>query len=243
MGGATNNKLIKLSGQFTTTVKDSVDVTSIDNVGPYDLSWDGTNTPWVGDEADKLYLQSGGFTSTLKTSWDYSAEAFSGQVFGISSDENFDTPWNTSLAQIDFQPRLFLTSGQFTSTLKDSQNVNSIGIGNSMSADGTNTPWAAGNKLVLQSGRFTSTVKDSEDVSTVDTGLNGISWDGTNTPWCGGQAFKLYLQSGQFTSTIKTSLLVSGVSTSPQGTEHGDSTERLPAGSSPAFKSPIIVVT
>jgi hypothetical protein len=27
-----------------------------------------TDTPWIGREADKLYLQSGQFTSTIKTS-------------------------------------------------------------------------------------------------------------------------------------------------------------------------------
>lgn len=109
--------------------------------------------------------------------------------------------------------KLYLTSGQFTSTLKDSEDVN--GVDNEpqgISYDGTNTPWCGNqaNKLYLQSGQFTSTLKTSEDVSAVDTSPQGISWDGTNTPWCGFGG-KLYLTSGQFTSTIKDSEAVVGI--------------------------------
>ncbi len=199
------NKLYLQSGQFTSTLKTSEDVTAID-VSPQGISYDLTNTPWAGTQAKKLYLQSGQFTSTLKTS-----EAVGGiddEPFGISWDGT-NTPW----AGGEFD-KLHLQSGQFTSTLKTSEDVSGIdGQCQGISWDGTNTPWAAGvsDNLILQSGQFTSTVKTSLDVSPPDSALEDISWDGVNTPWIGATDDKLYLQSGQFTSTLKTSEFTGGI--------------------------------
>jgi len=203
--GATDDKLYLQSGQFTSTIKDSESVNSID-AAPYGVSFDGTNTPWTGRSADKLYLQSGQFTSTLKTSED--VNAIESRPEGISWDGT-NTPW-TGWGD----DKLYLQSGQFTSTMKTSRDISGIDADSTgISADGTNTPWTgwAIGRLILQSGQFTSTVKDSEDVSGIDDSVEGISWDGTNTPWAGAQASKLYLQSGQFTSTLKTSEDVSAV--------------------------------
>ena len=44
-------------------------VNSVD-ISPQGISWDATNTPWAGEAAPKLYLQSGQFAATLKTSLD-----------------------------------------------------------------------------------------------------------------------------------------------------------------------------
>jgi len=96
------------------------------------VSYDGTNTPWsqwdAGSTADKLYLQ----------------------------------------------------SGQFTATVKDSENVGSVDTTpTGISWDDTNTPWAGSEagKLYLQSGQLTSTLKTSEDVSAVDASGQGIDTD------------------------------------------------------------------
>ena len=171
-----------------------------------------TATPWCGSAGDKLFLQSGQFTSTVKDSE---------PVTGVDTDprgiswDGTNTPWTGNYAN-----KLYLQSGQFTSTVKTSQSVSGVDTGpNGVSWDGTNTPWSGSEaaKLYLQSGQFTSTVKTSEDVSGVDTAPNDMSYDGTNTPWIGFSDKKLYLQSGQFTATVKDSQSISGVDTTPDG--------------------------
>jgi hypothetical protein len=171
------------------------------------------DTPWCGQQDDKLYLQSGQFTSTVKTS-EY-VGAINSTPRGISYDGT-NTPWNAASPP----DKLFLQSGQFTSTIKTSEYVGGIDTDpTGISYDGTNTPWCGFTdlKLYLQSGQFTSTIKTSEYVGGIDTASSGISYDGTNTPWCGNTNNKLYLQSGQFTSTIKTSEYVGGIDTTPTG--------------------------
>ena len=151
-----------------------------------------TATPWSGSEADKLYLQSGQFTSTIKDSEDQSG--VDNQVRGISWDGT-NTPWIGSQAD-----KLYLESGQFASTLKGSETVGGIDtIPKDVSWDGTNTPWIGdtADKLYLQSGQFTSTTKTSVAPGVATNSL-GISWDGTTTPCSQGfSAHKYMLQSAQ----------------------------------------------
>ncbi len=170
------------------------------------------DTPWIGNVADKLYLQSGQFTSTIKDS-----ESIGGvdiNPTGITWDST-NTPWSGSTGM-----KLYLQSGQFTSTLKTSEDISGIEANpQDVSWDGTNTPWVGStdDKLYLQSGQFTSTLKTSEDVNGIDAAPVGVSWDSENTPWAGVISQKLYLQSGQFTSTIKTSENIGGIDTQPSG--------------------------
>ena len=131
--------------------------------------------------------------------------------------------------------KLYLQSGQFTSTLKTSEYIGSVDLTPfGISWDGTNTPWcgSSADKLYLQSGQFTSTLKTSESVGSIETALSGISWDGTNTPWCGYDGDKLYLQSGQFTSTVKTSQSIGSIDGISFGIEHGDYDARVGASNS-----------
>lgn len=173
-------KLVLQSGQFTSTVKQSQDVTSWAADEPFTstvtgISWDGTNTPWVDMWHDppklpKLFLQSGQFTSTLKTSKDVSAIAHIPE--GISYSDGH-TPWcgrGGPYAETDPSgpPKLFLQSGQFTSTMKTSYDVSSVASASieGISWDGHHTPWtgSSGNsKLFLQSGQFTSTLRTSRN--------------------------------------------------------------------------------
>jgi hypothetical protein len=169
---------------------------------------DGTNddSPWC--TPGKLFLQSGQFTSTIKTSQVAINPA------GISWDGT-NTPW-ANLSDL-----LVLTSGQFTSTIKTTQDISvTTPQLHDISWDGTNTPWCEGgglsNKLHVQSGQFSSTIKTSLD-PIIDSNFHGISWDGTNTPCSGGGNDKLYLISGQFTSTVKDSLSVGALTTNPAG--------------------------
>ena len=220
--GEQAGKLYLQSSQFTSTIKDSEDVSGVDTV-PSGISWDGTNTPWCGNEADKLYLQSGQFTSTIKDSEDVSG--IDVVLMGISWDGT-NTPWCGSGGNA----KLYLQSGQFTSTLKTSEDVNGIELTcTGISWDGTNTPWCGStdDKLYLQSGQFTSTVKTSEDVGGVDESSQDISWNGINTPWCGAGDQKLYLTSGQFSSTIKSSEYIGGVDNIPRGIETNAVNKRL----------------
>ena len=125
-----------------------------------------------------------------------------------------DTPWSGAT-----DSKLYLTSGQFSSTLRNSISTTAVALGpSSVSWDGTNSPWCSGlvgEKSYLTSGQFASTIKTSQLVSGLNQ--NGISWDGTNTPVTGTNNLKLLLVSGQFSSTIKTSVSVSGVDSTPRG--------------------------
>lgn len=162
-----------------------------------------TDTPWCGREADRLYLQSGKFSSTLKTSQSIGGKE--PNIGGISWDGT-NTPWCG-----DTTNKLWLTSGQFSSTLLTSENIGAIDPDpRDISWDGTNTPWiGSDSKLYLQSGQFSSTLLTSQSFPAFQ-GPSGISWDGTDTPWCASGALKL--QSGQFSSTLKTSQSISGLS-------------------------------
>ena len=174
------------------------------------------DTPWCGSQADKLYLQSGQFTSTLKKSR-YIGDIDTAPT-GIEWD-GADTPW------IGFQAdKLYLQSGQFTSALKTSEKVSNIDIQPSgISSDRNNTPWVGtqAQKLYLQSGQFASTIKRSYSVLALDLLPSDISFDGINTPWSGifGGPFnaKLVLQSGQFSSTVKAILNVGSIDQVPTG--------------------------
>jgi len=169
-----------------------------------------TATPWTGANEYKLYLQSGQFTSTLKTSEYIGATDTSPQ--GVSWD-GVDTPW---IGLND--NKLYLQSGQFTSTLKTSQYIGDIDLlPLGVTWDGVNTPWVGAAKLYLQSGQFTSTLKTSFYVGGLETAVRDISYDGADTPWTGTFDDKLYLQSGQFTSTLKTSEDINGVDDEPTG--------------------------
>lgn len=170
------------------------------------------NTVWSGFTGGKLFVQSGSFTSTIKTSEDVSA--VDAQPGGITCDLT-NTPW---LGQGD--GKLYLTSGQFTSTVKTSEFIGGAEPSPSgISWDGTNSPWTGFNTdvLYLQSGQFSSTTKTSTNVQAIEAAVSGISWDGTNTPFCGFTDDKLYLSSGQFTTTIKDSEDVSAVDAQPFG--------------------------
>ncbi len=183
-----------------------------------------TDTPWIGGLDDKLYLQSGTFTATLKTSQAIGSVDIS--PYGVSWDGT-NTPWCGFAAA-----KLYLTSGQFTSTLKTSQDVSAVDtVPSSCSWDSTNTPWTgwSDDKLYLTSGQFTSTIKTSQDVTALDDAVEGGNYDGTNTPWCGWEGDKLYLQSGQYTATLKTSLFVGATNTQPRGVSY-NGTDTLWAG-------------
>ncbi len=173
-------------------------------------------TFWSDNVADKLYTQSGNFTSTIKTS----------KYVGATSTDVADISWDgTNTLWVgggdDPPVKLYLQSGEFTSTIKDSENVSSIDSipqGVSGDADG-HTLWCGlgDDKLYYSSGRLTSTIKDSQSTTAIDVNPWGISTDNTDSPWCGSQYNKLYLQSGKFTATVKTSISMTADYDRPRG--------------------------
>ncbi len=220
--GATDEKLYLQSGQFTSTIKDSEDVSAVDTPGTSATTQ--VDAPWMGLVTDKAYLQSGLFTSTLKTSLDMTS--VDSDMQGISWD-NTNTPVMGNSAN-----KMFLTSGQFTTTIKDSEGTGAFDVTpRGISWDATDTPWQGqlntttfGDTLYLQSGQFTSTLKTSQSVNAIDTSANDVSFSaGTgDTPWIGAAADKLYLTSGQFSSTLHDSEDISAVETAPNGIDVND---------------------
>jgi len=221
--GDVNNKLYRLSGQFSTTIKTSQSVSTWTG-SPTGVSWDDTNTLFSGTSLnDKLYLLSGLFSSTLKTSQD--VNSVDTNPTDISCD-NTNTPWCGIEAY-----KLYLQSGRFSSTIKTSQgNLATNRRPQGISWDNVNTPWCANipvQKLYIQSGQFSSTVKTSlETVGGAEPWA--ITFSAGNTPWVSGTSDKLYLQSGQFSSTIKTSQSIAtidgwmhGIETEPYGNRLG----------------------
>ena len=197
------------SGSFSATIKDSVDVTSVDSV--HGVGWDGTDTLFCGVNDSKLYKLSGKITTTLKTS-----QFVTTNPDGISWDGT-NTPWVNYYPS----PKLMLQSGQFTSTVKTSLDISAVEEGaQGITFDGTDTPWAgnADDKLYLTSGQFSGTLKTSLDVSGINTSPRGMGWDKTDTTWIGRTATAtLFRTSGKFSGTLKTSLDVSGIDTIPTG--------------------------
>ena len=216
-------KLYEQSGQFSSTIKTSLDVAAIGNT-PSGISSDDVDVIWANTTGGVsiLWKQSGRFSSTVKSS--QSVTSIDTTVLGSSWDGV-----NRSYTGREAD-KLYLQSGETSSTLKTSQSIGSIdNTPSGVSWDGTNTTWSgqeATDKLYLQSGQFSSTLKTSEPTSEAG-GQQGrcCVWDGTDTDWVGVSPFKFFKQSGQFTSTIKTS---QSAPQFPVGIETGTFTDRLP---------------
>ncbi len=230
-----SDKLFRLSGYVaTTTVKTSLAVTSVDN-NPSGLQTDGTDVTWCGNGGDKIYIQSGDLTSTLKHS--QSVVSIDNAVGDVSTSEDGYTPWCGFTAD-----KVYVQSGEGTgvnSTLKDSLGglINPYGCSvDDADTYSTGSGTTAQTRLLRTSGRgtgMTATVKSSLGAYSVDTVPNGICFDGTDTEWSGSAGDKVYLQSGQFTSTMKTSI---SLGANVSGCSHDDNASRL--GLTPGTSNP-----
>jgi hypothetical protein len=225
-GDSLDSTLYLQSGEYTSTVKTSLNVEAQDG-NSRGISYDGVNTPWSGVAGNVLILQSGQFASTVKAS----LKGISGGPEGISWD-------GTNTPRIHFDDKLALQSGQFAATIKTSLNITGINlVPLGISWDGTNTPWSGDFpvKMYLQSGQFASTIKTSlsPGVQTTD-----ISWNGINTLISDNTNNKLKTLSGQFTSTVKASQSVSSVELIPQGIETNNFLARLGLSPSPSPSPP-----
>ncbi len=169
------DKLHLQSGRFTSTIKDSLLITNW-NGRPQDCSLDDNgDVVWCGDgesgNDSSLYLHSGLFTSTLKTS-----QPVSGDAVGCSFDINGNVPWIESSSA-----KLLLTSGEFTSTIKTSLVISAIETGpRGISWNGLGETMMSGieaDKLYKFSGQFTTTLHDSESVAVASPqGIDTTDW-------------------------------------------------------------------
>ena len=130
-------KLMRYSGEYTTTVQDSVSVHAIDASGRGASVTDDPHTPWCGVAADRFYENSGQFTSTLRTS-------IAAPVLNPR-----EVSWDRTdiLSTTGTDDKLRLNSGKFTSTISDSLDVTLIdvnpwGISATNAGEGSDTGWS-----------------------------------------------------------------------------------------------------
>lgn len=209
--GGTGDKLYYTSGEFTSTLKDSQDVSAAD-LEPSGVDYDGSNTLWAGDANDKLFEQSGLFTSIIKTSLSVSSKTVA--ATGVTDDGAGNTIYASGFSLVTFDSRLFWLSGRFTATVKNSFITDTPGYGSpdGVSYDGTDTPYCDADKIYKVSGLFTSILKDSQSTLTISaTGGVGLAGNGTDTLWAQGTNSILYKLSGSYTDIVKTSLSVTAV--------------------------------
>ncbi len=196
-------KLRIQSGQFTSTVKDSIASTAnTQAISRVDSDVTPSTLITVAG-SDKHFKLSGQFTSTVKASLNVNT------TFGETEPRanQGDGQGNSTLTGLTLD-KLFHISGQFSSTVKDSLNVGvvySAGQPEECNIDGVgNTSWCAAtpDDLFLTSGHFTTTLKLSISVSAINSIPCGVSWAGYDTLWSGNSPHKMYRNSGQFTTTI-----------------------------------------
>lgn len=193
-----SHKLWEISGVYTTSIRDSQSVGGFSN-DPSGIHFDGVNAIWASQRGlgtGYLMLQSGHFTSTVKTSLSVSSK-LAGDIMNGAAWDGTDTFWARGIAG-----KLFRNSGQFTSTVRDSQTT-STNV-NDLAWDGTNSPFATGGtKAILQSGKFDTTIKTSIS----DSGRQAYALDyyHGNTPSVDrfNSPYVMYMFSGQFTTTIR----------------------------------------
>jgi hypothetical protein len=195
--GGQTRKLYKTSGEFTSTLKNSLYVQATEN-GINGINWDNADV-WAIGRSDGVAMQwSGDMTSTLKQTFD--VESVDINANGISID---DTDWMWTADQKNY---LQYMSGKFTGTVKASLDVFTDDWSQSdieMQFNG-DTLWVGQQYSILwlQSGMITSTVKQTMDLISYDIQMQGLGWTGKNILVCGHTADHLWKFSGQFTTTL-----------------------------------------
>jgi hypothetical protein len=157
------------------------------------------NTFSANPGIDKLYLFSGEFSSTVKTS--LSTIAIDTAPTGIEYDGS-NVVWSGFTGN-----KLFLQSGIITSTIKTSISIVTVGqTPYDISEDSSDASYSSGTnqKYYLLSGKFSSSIKTSTPISPYTP--VGLSYMEGNSA-IAISLLKLWLMSGQYTRTVKTSLI------------------------------------
>ncbi len=220
-----NQDTIYQTSGFSSTILNSVDVSSIDTQ-PQGVEWNGDEIQFSGN-ANKVLYRLSGFTTTITDSLDVSAEyANPGSMFDNTTDENENTYWtkydNTTPS------RIFLKHSGFSTTKLDSVDYTSIGFNiRGMVWDGTDLRCINLNsaKVIHLSG-FSSTITNSLSVSGVDSTPYGTTWDGQDTYIGGNTGNDIYHLSG-FTTTVIDSFDITALEPSIFAISTSDITGRL----------------
>jgi hypothetical protein len=237
--GKNSDKLYEQSSDFTSTVKQSLSVSSLTSE-PTDISPNEDDIVMSDHTYEKTFFLSSKFTTTVKQSLDHSAYLYSAQ--GGSCDQVNTLVVGDGAVDVT-DNEMYLFSGKITSTVKSSLNVGvTHGTPYGCTNDGVDTTWTINNKFLLSSGQITSTVKDSFTYGSSDR--EGIGWDGiSNTLSCGYSNDKLTKYSGRFTSTIRDSEYIAAKDGSSEGIEYSAYDLRVGIGNFGTITLPMLGVT
>ena len=185
MGNTDPNTLYLTSGQFTSTLKQSVDITSISSIAIRGVSWDSVETLICENTGDlsKLIALSGKFTDTLRRSILVSTIASgSSSPHDIAYRESDGATLFTNQGIGDDNKNYITASPRFTTTVSASHKWADVraGLHAGISWEGSNAilgirdTVSAVRKLV-QLTAFTTTILKSEDVSSIAAEIGGIN--------------------------------------------------------------------
>lgn len=170
----TDEYLRRYSGQFSTTVKDSINVSSVCNE-PNGQSWAGDSVYWIDKNVTDRFMEtSGKFTSTLRQSVSINTRAHEGISHDSTDTYSQEQPFASA------NGKLLKYSGQFSSTLKTSVSLTSQTVVDDLTWDGSKLlncvedPSPGGNGRIQVYAGFSSTITDSATIAGVASlyGLN-----------------------------------------------------------------------
>ena len=196
--------LYKCSGEVTTTVLATLDVSGFE-VNGGDCDGDENGDTWfTGFGSKKEYYISGQFTATVNNSWDISTASDFPTGTSVDTTDTIVSEATPSTAQI--------YSGKFSTTLKSTANLtagtNSLsgcGIDESNYFWCTNSGVGYGVGLYYMSGKVTTTVLSSAKPGLLFTGVDGAS---TTADTLGEATKTLYVYSGKITTTVNSSAAI-----------------------------------
>lgn len=221
-------KLYRLSGEFSATIKSSYDSGSSKVEG---ASWDDNNFFYVQDDITKIIEVASDvnddFTSTISNSVDI------GTVATIPTEVSADDQGNF-LVSCKGTDKLFVFSGLSTTT-KSSQDISSTST-NPLGASARNarsdvyfSSNVPTNKIYKQSGYVGAVLKASTTIGSY-TGFHSVTWNGTDTIVIV-YADRLLKTSGDLGSTIKASQDITSIGngTENRGMDIQDMASRMAA--------------
>lgn len=246
LAGDANDKLWKLTGQFSSVVAASISTSAVDasETATFAICFSGSDnsdTTIAGNTNDRLTRISGQFSSTVLATVNVNT------TFGEATPTGVSWDGTNTLFCGQGQDRMYLVSGAFSTTLLASLSFPTATQGiQGVSWDGTNTiftssPGTPQGKNYAVAGKFSSTILTSITLSYGGGGSLGKGTDiaarrrGTiiDTMWCvGGAGQKIMLTSGQFSSTVISSLSTTTLTPSETVPRGIDATNRFPVTAS-----------
>lgn len=242
--GGQRREFFLISGEFTTTMKDSELGSSFGGLysNTTDITGDDVNWAGIDRTTDYVVWASGHMTTTVKSS--IYIGTWRANPHGLTCDET-----DTGTSGISWL-KTTKWSGKMTTTIKTSLTNWGFGVpGTSWDLDdNTMICKQDGTYTALASGQFTTTIKASIDLSGRTDSIGGCSNSDNNLITAGEQVAvpedELIKWSGIFTSTVKASLSFKIEDQNPRGIEAYDFDVRMNGVSEGygAFDLPLLVV-